>query len=83
MQKRKRRKGVASFFQVLYLELNSRFCLLCISYLYSLNYLNGVLIAAGILAALLLAALVAAAHCNECNSSDKKHFLHVFKKFFS
>ena len=46
----------------------------------SLNYLNGV-VAASVLAALFVAAFFAAAHCTQCNSSDKKHFLHVFKKF--
>ena len=47
-----------------------------LSYLYCLNYLNGVLVAASVLAALFVAALFAAAHCNESNSYDKKHFLH-------
>jgi hypothetical protein len=48
----------------------------------SLNNLNGVL-SAGVLAAFFVAALFAAAHCNESNSYDKKHLLHVFKKFLN
>ena len=47
----------------------------------SLNNLNSVVVAAGVLAALFLAALVAAAHCSESNSYDKKHLLHVKKCF--
>ena len=46
----------------------------------SLNYLYGVMVAS-VLAAIFVAAFFAAAHCTQCNSSDKKHFLHVFKKF--
>ena len=56
-----------------------------LSNLYSslcLNYLYGVLMAAGVLAALFVAALVAAAHSSECYSYDKKHFLHNCKSFF-
>ena len=54
-------------------SLNSSLCL---------NYLYGVLMAAGVLAALFVAALVAAAHSSECYSYDKKHFLHKFNCFF-
>jgi len=36
---------------------------------------------AGVLAAFLLAALVAAAHCSESNSYDKKHFFHNYQFF--
>ena len=56
--------------------MNNKVLLLSLSYLYSLNNLNGVL-SAGVLAALLFAALVAAAHCYESNSYDKKHLLHT------
>jgi len=39
-------------------------------------------VSAGVLAALFLAALVAAAHSSECYSYDKKHLLHSLPKIF-
>ncbi len=47
----------------------------------NLYYLN-LSVSAGVLAALFLAALVAAAHSSECYSYDKKHFLHSLPKIF-
>jgi hypothetical protein len=48
----------------------------------NLNYLN-LSISAGVLAALFVAALVAAAHSSESYSYDKKHLLHKFNNFFN
>ena len=63
------------FFRFLYLNSSQGLESLR-SYLNVLNNLNGVLMAAGILAALFLTALVTATHSSESYSYDKKHFLH-------
>ena len=63
-------KKRATLNRSLLLSLNNKL-FNCVVY----NYLN-LSVSSGVLAALFLTALVAAAHSNESYSYDKKHFLH-------